>query len=104
VRPGIRFTQQSHFTYEIYTTSVEIERTFNNGCQLLTHTENSTAATFTYDANGNRLSQSVGGAVTNYTWDTENRLRRIQASGLDQTTTYVGAAPCAAQCDILYKS
>jgi len=74
-----------NFTYEIYTTSVEIERTFNNGSQLLTHTEGGTATTFTYDANGNRLTQSVGGAVTNYTWDTENRLRRIQASGLDQT-------------------
>ncbi len=32
---------------------------------------------FTYDANGNRLTQTVSGNVTTYTWDGRNRLQSI---------------------------
>jgi RHS repeat-associated protein len=67
------------------------------------------AATFTYDSNGNTLTKSSSTGLTQYTWDFENRLssvilpgtggivsfkydavgRRIQKSGLNGTVNYI---------------
>jgi RHS repeat-associated protein len=66
------------------------------------------AASFTYDANGNTLSKSIASGTTTYGWDFENRLtqavvpavgtttfkydpfgRRIQKSGPNGTTNYL---------------
>jgi RHS repeat-associated protein len=37
--------------------------------------------TFTYDGNGNRLTQTASGKTTTYTWDGRNRLRSITTPG-----------------------
>jgi RHS repeat-associated protein len=47
--------------------------TVNSGSELLTNG----SSTYTYDANGNRLTETNGSTVLNYTWDSRNRLTSI---------------------------
>jgi RHS repeat-associated protein len=46
---------------------------FNGGNQMSSYG----SQTYTYDANGNRLTQSASGGASTYTWDGRNRLQSI---------------------------
>jgi len=51
----------------------------NNSSNELTSTS---AAGYTYDANGNTISKTVSGNTTQYTWDFENRLTSVTLPNL----------------------
>jgi len=55
--------------------------TYNSSNEL---TSNS-AASYTYDSNGNTLTKTISGASTRYTWDFENRLTSAVLPGSDGT-------------------
>jgi RHS repeat-associated protein len=57
----------------------------NNTSNELTSTPN---ASYTYDSNGNRTSQTASGSTTNYTWDYENRLTQVTLPGTGGTVTF----------------
>jgi RHS repeat-associated protein len=46
------------------------------------------AATFTYDANGNTLTKADSTGTRNYTWDFENRLSSVALPGTSGTATF----------------
>jgi RHS repeat-associated protein len=46
------------------------------------------AASFTYDNNGNTLSKTSSGAVTQYTWDFDNRLSSVVLPGTGGTANF----------------
>jgi len=43
---------------------------------------------FTYDNNGNTLSKTTSGAMTQYSWDFENRLSSVILPGAGGTVTF----------------
>ncbi len=45
---------------------------------------------FTYDANGNRLTMTTGGQTTTYSWDYEDRLTSVSGSGTTAANVYNG--------------
>jgi RHS repeat-associated protein len=57
----------------------------NNASNELTATS---AATYSYDANGNTLSKTAAGNTTQYTWDYENRLTGVVLPGTGGTVTF----------------
>lgn len=57
-----------------------------------TYTSYSQFATFTYDANGNCLSKTVGPITTSYQYDDEGRLVRIQENGVTRAQFVYDAA------------
>lgn len=46
------------------------------------------AATFTYDGNGNTTSKTTSAGITNYTWDFENRLTSVALPGTGGTVYF----------------
>ncbi|MCS6862142.1 MAG: RHS repeat protein [Abditibacteriales bacterium] len=54
-------------------TNTTTNYTYNDLNQMLTAGD----VSFTYDANGNTLSRTVGGQTTSYTWDYENKLTQM---------------------------
>ncbi|MEK7270997.1 MAG: PKD domain-containing protein [Planctomycetota bacterium] len=81
------------FQIEKFVVAPDIARTFNNGCQLLTHTQGEAVTSFGYDANGNQVSVTTGGETTTRTFDIESRLVRILGppgeNRLDQSMEYL---------------
>jgi RHS repeat-associated protein len=57
----------------------------NNSSNELTSTS---AAGYTYDANGNTISKTVSGNTTQYTWDFENRLTSVTLPNSGGTVTF----------------
>lgn len=57
----------------------------NNSSNELT---SSSAATYTYDANGNSLTKTAAGNTTQYTWDYENRLTSVLLPGTSGTVNF----------------
>jgi RHS repeat-associated protein len=56
-----------------------------NSSNELTSTPN---ISYTYDSNGNTLSKTVSGTITQYTWDFENRLSSVILPGSGGTATF----------------
>jgi RHS repeat-associated protein len=79
---GARVSQTSTTAQPLITQAVQ--QTFNNANQLL----QSGGATYTYDENGNRLTETAASGTTTYTWDSRNRLVSIGAPS-GQTTTFL---------------
>ena len=58
---------------------IPVAYTYNENNQLVSVAKDeSPYADFTYDNNGNVLTKTVGSNVTTYSWDSENRLTKIQ--------------------------
>lgn len=58
--------------------------TYNSSNQLTS----TSAAAYTYDNNGNTLTKTISGAITQYTWDFENRLTSVVLPGSGGTATF----------------
>ncbi|MGH9864766.1 MAG: hypothetical protein ACRD4H_05055, partial [Candidatus Acidiferrales bacterium] len=57
----------------------------NNTSNELT---SSSAASYSYDSNGNETSKTDSTGTTNYTWDFENRLTQVTLPGTGGTESY----------------
>ena len=63
---------------------------YNAGSRLTTSVNGASVTTYTFDANGNMILESVNGNSTSYIYDPENRLTQY-VNGLETTTyTYDG--------------
>jgi RHS repeat-associated protein len=67
------------------TASLGVSSYTTNASNELTATSN---ASYTYDANGNTLTKTVGSNTTSYTWDYENRLTSVTLPGSGGTVTF----------------
>ncbi len=66
----------------------------NKGPQLagITHSNGEPSLSFTYDNNGNTLTQAVtGGATTTYTWDQDDKMTGFTTSDNSQSAAYIYA-------------
>ena len=67
------------------TASLGVSSYTTNAANELTATSN---ASYTYDSNGNTLTETVGSDTTSYAWDYENRLTSVTLPGSGGTVTF----------------
>ncbi|MGB6689895.1 MAG: choice-of-anchor D domain-containing protein [Terracidiphilus sp.] len=79
---GTRSTVSNDISQSLTTQSST--STVESANELLT----SGGTTYTYDANGNRLTETNGSTVLNYAWDSRNRLTSITDNGGNKTSLH----------------
>jgi RHS repeat-associated protein len=79
---GTRSTVSNDISQSLTTQSAT--GTVDNGNELLTNG----ATSYTYDANGNRLTETNGSTVINYAWDSRNRLISIADNNGNNTVLH----------------